>query len=389
MEQLNIISKPKSFNENGEKVEDFYLTPCMLRQETPVEVFSPEHDPRLVSTPILCWVFTDNFLPPPIFHRLLAACVSRWPVTKNKETSEYLIFCGCCVFDLGLFHRLTLHFKNHVVFARITKMVIDDVKTPDAKVCSRVRKFIGLNLFKITSYLGQNLQYDLRLECPISQIKADDGRFCCLPFHMWFADEGHDPDAPIMPQHMNHARLCVAVVSVCGSALREILLTHVPPSYTDIYKAILASKDHLINKRQARSGKWLNALLSYEQSQVVFQGPYGRNIADVNQFDISLLYILIRNVSNVAPPAMVGWGNDPPDQPRDRSLGASVERIRLYRNEIVGHSMDGMVSRQKFDKYWNKVDTVLQDVEDAIHRKVFREQLERHKRQVISIYEAC
>ncbi|KAL3889627.1 hypothetical protein ACJMK2_001963, partial [Sinanodonta woodiana] len=45
MEQLNILARPRSFNEMGEKMEDYFLTPCMLRQEYPKEVISPEEDP--------------------------------------------------------------------------------------------------------------------------------------------------------------------------------------------------------------------------------------------------------------------------------------------------------------------------------------------------------
>ncbi|KAL3889744.1 hypothetical protein ACJMK2_002073, partial [Sinanodonta woodiana] len=47
MEQLNILARPRSFNEMGEKVEDYFLTPCMLRQESPIEVISPEEDPHM------------------------------------------------------------------------------------------------------------------------------------------------------------------------------------------------------------------------------------------------------------------------------------------------------------------------------------------------------
>ncbi|KAL3889750.1 hypothetical protein ACJMK2_002079 [Sinanodonta woodiana] len=174
----------------------------MLLQESPKEVISPEEDPSMVRTPDMRYIFTGKYLPTPIFHRLLAACVAHWPVAKNKKTSAHLIFCGCCVFDLDLFHRLTVYMKNHIVFARVTRMVVDEVKTPDAKLCSRVRRFITLNLAKIISYLELNLQYELQAADP-----------------PWHSDEGHDQDAPIMPEHMNYARLCVALITVCGNAL--------------------------------------------------------------------------------------------------------------------------------------------------------------------------
>ncbi|KAK3606684.1 hypothetical protein CHS0354_023246 [Potamilus streckersoni] len=386
MEQLNIFAKPRSFNEMGEKVEDYFLIPCMLRQESPIEVIYPESDPCMVSTPEMCCIFTRKYLPTPIFHRLLAACVARWPVAK-KETSENLIFCGCCVFDLDLFHRLTVYIKSHVVFARITRMVIDEIKTPDAKLCSRVRRFINLNLSKITSYLGQNLQYELQasyqtwhadeIDKGASLMRSSVLRDSLACFHLWLFRRdltGHDPDAPITREHMNHARLYVALVKVCGNAMRQVLRTQVPSPHTDIYQAILANKSKLI-KRQGRP------LLNPDQIQLVFPDLQGQTTGKVDQFDLSLLYTLIRNISTVPSP-VTGWGNDPQDQPRDTSLGASVERIRSYRNHIIGHSMDGEINQQDFEDYWNKIDSVLDDIEHVLGRQGYREQLEKQKRQI-------
>ncbi|KAL3889264.1 hypothetical protein ACJMK2_001611, partial [Sinanodonta woodiana] len=364
MEQLNILARPRSFNEMGEKVENYFLTPCMLRQESPAAVISPEEDPCMVSTPDMCCIFTGKYLPTPIFHRLLAACIYRWPVAKNKETSGNLIFCGCCVFDLDLFHRLTVYMKNHVIFARITRMVVDEISTPDSKLCSRVRRFIKLNLSKITSYLGLNLQYELQAADP-----------------PWHADEGHDQDAPITPEHMNYARLCVALITVCGNALRRILLTNFPVPYADIYQVILVNRQKLT----MRPGK---PLLNNDQIMLLFPDPHGNKVGTVDQFDISLLYILIRNVSTVPAP-VTGWSKDPCDQPRDTSLGASVERIRSFRNHISGHSADGKISRKGLEDYWSKFEAVIRDIEVELGEEVCSQELEKQRRQVISIYEAC
>ncbi|KAL3888509.1 hypothetical protein ACJMK2_000875 [Sinanodonta woodiana] len=180
---------------------------------------------------------------------------------------------------------------------------------------------------------------------------------------------------------MNHARLCIAIVTVCGNAMREILSTHVPSSYTDIYQAILANKS-MLTSRQGRP------LLNKDQIKVVFPDPQGKKTGKVDQFDLSLLYTLIKNISTVPNPGN-GWGNDPNDQPRDNSLGASVERIRSYRNHIIGHSMDVKISQQDFEDYWNKIDAVLSDIERELGTQGYRGQLEKQKTQVISIYEAC
>ncbi|KAL3889238.1 hypothetical protein ACJMK2_001585, partial [Sinanodonta woodiana] len=195
---------------------------------------------------------------------------------------------------------------------------------------------------------------------------------------------GHDddPDAPITHEHMNHARLCVAIVTVCGKAMRKVLSTQVPSPHTYIYQAILANKGKLTSRKERRP------LLNRDQTHLVFPDPQGMTTGKVELFDLSLLYTLIRNISTVPAP-VTGWGKDPNDQPRDNTLGASVERIRSYRNQIIGHSEDGKISQQDFDNYWSKIDNVLNDIEDKLGRQGYRAQLEKLKKQVITIYEAC
>ena len=180
---------------------------------------------------------------------------------------------------------------------------------------------------------------------------------------------------------MNHARLCVALVTVCGNAMRDVLSTQVPSPHTDIHQAILANKSKLTS-RQGRP------LLNSDQISLVFPDPQGKTTGKVDQFDLTLLYTLIRNISTVTAP-VTGWGNEPQDQPRDNSLGASVERIRSYRNHIIGHSMDGKISQQDFDDYWNKIDAVLDDIELKLGTQGYRAQLEKQKTHVISVHQAC
>ncbi|KAL3889427.1 hypothetical protein ACJMK2_001771, partial [Sinanodonta woodiana] len=192
---------------------------------------------------------------------------------------------------------------------------------------------------------------------------------------------GHDPDAPITQEHMNHARLCVALATVFGNALRDILLTYFSVQYKDIYQVILANEVKLTKGRG-------RPLLNPDQSQLVFPDPTRQTTGTVDQFDLSLLYILIRNISTVPAP-VTGWGCDPLDQPRDVSLGASVERIRYFRNHISGHSPDGKISQQDLKDYWTKFDAVLHDIELIMGGKVYSQQFEKQKEHVISIYEAC
>ncbi|KAL3888921.1 hypothetical protein ACJMK2_001281, partial [Sinanodonta woodiana] len=163
MEKLNIIARPLSYTLDGKSVkeEDYYLAPCILKQKTPKELICPESDPEKERTSSLCFVCKGMFLPPPIFHRLVGACLTHWPIAK--QNNENLIYCGCCAFDIDEYHRLTLHFLGHVIFARVT--ITADI-SQSSKVCSEARKFISENLSKITENLGQSLEFEPHIQCP-------------------------------------------------------------------------------------------------------------------------------------------------------------------------------------------------------------------------------
>ncbi|KAL3887625.1 hypothetical protein ACJMK2_000021 [Sinanodonta woodiana] len=217
MEQLNIIAIPRIFSEEGQvtKEENYVLAPCMLQQKTPEEIISPKPNAQMESSPVLCYVFTGNFLPSAIFHRLLAACIAHWPVAKKKKEhmEENLIFCGCCVFQLDKQHKLTLHFREHVIFLRVTRMGLKD-KTPSSNLCIEVREFITRNLLKIIGYLGKGLKFEYFIQCPeyngvsinslipVSELKEEPEVPCefhdhhhmiesCKVLDFWFEDQGN------------------------------------------------------------------------------------------------------------------------------------------------------------------------------------------------------
>ena len=187
------------------------------------------------------------------------------------------------------------------------------------------------------------------------------------------AVDGNDEESPITQDHINHARVCNALVSVCADALREILLSKVPTGYPSIYAAIKANRGML--------------RLRQEQLSLIYPDPNGRFTGTVDQFDITILYTLIRNISSVQAP-LNGWGHPPDDNPRDTSLGANVERIRQCRNKVSGHSVDGKLDNQSLQNYWREIEDIIDDIENAIGDRGFKNALERRKNQIITPEEA-
>ena len=79
-------------------------------------------------------------------------------------------------------------------------------------------------------------------------------------------------------------------------------------------------------------------------------------------FDISLLYTLLRNVCGLPVPA-AGWGTKP--APTDRSVEGAVEMIHWYRNKY-GHPLTVEVDESSFASSWKEISEAMEQLgEDA------------------------
>ena len=189
--------------------------------------------------------------------------------------------------------------------------------------------------------------------------------------------KGDKDIGPFTQEHMNYARLCNVIVTLGADALRDVLVTQVPVQYTDIYRALLGNIAAIRGMRQ----------IGREQFQLIFQDPQFRYTGTVDQFDITLLYTLIRNISSCPAPA-TGWGKPPDDLPRDVTLGASVERTRLMRNKVSGHSADGKLVDQAYEDHMDEIKQILDDIEVVLGDHGFKDAFEECRKQIITTQEA-
>ena len=132
----------------------------------------------------------------------------------------------------------------------------------------------------------------------------------------------------------NINRVSRLLLGPCTDQLRDLLRFHIPP----------ASFPMVIKKNKSRLPR-----LNEVQRKLIMpnSGLYSGNYDDL---DISLLYILLRNVCGF-PAHNTGWGNTP--HPSDRSVSANLERLRLARNS-VGH-LTGSMSNAEFRKIWSTI----------------------------------
>ena len=146
----------------------------------------------------------------------------------------------------------------------------------------------------------------------------------------------------------NYARLCRLLVDAGSHVLRETFDKNRPPGNLDtvlssppVHAVLQALKKKVLNPSQW--GKLYPAIKSSVSSQ---------------NFDITLLMVLLRNICGLVPPA-TGWDKLP--LAADTTTEADIVRIKCYRNTVYGHASEASVDDATFNQYWN-------DIQDALVR---------------------
>ena len=94
-------------------------------------------------------------------------------------------------------------------------------------------------------------------------------------------------------------------------------------------------------------------------------GGYGKS----TDFDITLIFKLLRTICNLTPPpGLRGWDDLPNNS--DHSLEADLVRIKYYRNEVYGHSKTMEITDTEFNDLWGEISEALIRIAAAIsHEK--------------------
>ena len=185
----------------------------------------------------------------------------------------------------------------------------------------------------------------------------------------------------------NINRVSRLLIGPCTDQLRDLLRFYIPP----------ASFPSVIQRERFRLPR-----LTEPQRILILpnSGVYSGNYDDM---DISLLYILLRNVCGIQAHGR-GWGNTPDSA--DRSVSANIERLRLARNQC-GHSLGGICYTEynqiwseikaavvdldkalgNGNKYQKVVDFIRNDIMDPVRDKHYRDQLHEQMKEIEKVLE--
>ncbi|XP_052708658.1 uncharacterized protein LOC128183596 [Crassostrea angulata] len=147
----------------------------------------------------------------------------------------------------------------------------------------------------------------------------------------------------------NFMWISIACVDLIKLPLKDILDNQIKPA--DLFNRINSS----LTKRKD--------YLRKEQENICFIPPPGQ--PDYNDFDVTLLYTLIRNLCSVSlnlaslNPTR-GWGKVPSSS--HMRLGDDIERLRLMRN-VFAHANSAGIPDAKFQVHWNELKSVIQRIQ--------------------------
>ncbi|XP_033730965.1 uncharacterized protein LOC117320485 isoform X1 [Pecten maximus] len=143
----------------------------------------------------------------------------------------------------------------------------------------------------------------------------------------------------------NYARICRLVIDVFPDVFRELLVTRLPSGLPYV---LSSQKGQIISHLNRQQKKMLYPSVG------VFQGSE-------KDMDVSLLYILLRNLGNITPHGK-GWGNVP--DAADRCLSANIDRLRIHRNEIV-HANIAYLSNSDFRTRRANIRQSVEDIQNS------------------------
>lgn len=142
----------------------------------------------------------------------------------------------------------------------------------------------------------------------------------------------------------NYDRIAKIISGPCTDVLRNVLMNEITP--TNLIKQI---KNYIAKKKKPQINQRTQKLI------------YG-NRGNYFEFDIPLLYFLLRNISSI-PPHAKQWGNNPSQV--DRSVSANIERIRLIRNDYV-HRNHPSLLQSDFEQEWKNIFQIIQELEQSL-----------------------
>ncbi|XP_062573211.1 uncharacterized protein LOC134235113, partial [Saccostrea cucullata] len=145
------------------------------------------------------------------------------------------------------------------------------------------------------------------------------------------------------------ARLALIIVEELTPILRDVLEKEISPSV--VFNRVKANTPLFKNIRK--------------DQLLIIQNAH---IDGYRDFDITLLYTLIRNLCSNIPSPTQGWGISNMPSVGETTLGDDIERIRLIKDKLYSHVSSACVSDTEFYEYWTVMYGLCQRTGNHLHK---------------------
>ena len=154
--------------------------------------------------------------------------------------------------------------------------------------------------------------------------------------------------APSSKETTNYARLCRLLVDGGTKALRYTFNSiHPPANLCDVLKSGSAEHSILQSLRKSK-------IINVSQWGKLYPSPPSSVTSE--DFDITLLMVLLRNICGLPAPVTI-WDSLP--SASDTSVEANIARVKYYRNSVYGHASQASVDDPTFNSSWKDVKAAL------------------------------
>ena len=142
MVKLDLLAKPKRYVFGKTEESKYFFVPAMLKEsgENKISDIVERHK----EGGSVSFDFKRKLLPAAIFSRLLAACLSMWPVEKKEKKHLY---SGMCLYEVDKFHSMLIRKVDHVIHLSITHN--RKQSSISQRLCFELQNFIQGTLDKI------------------------------------------------------------------------------------------------------------------------------------------------------------------------------------------------------------------------------------------------
>ncbi|XP_062597707.1 uncharacterized protein LOC134259121 [Saccostrea cucullata] len=324
---------------------------------------------------ILCFRFTSFAMF--VFYRLVAFCISSlgWSIAKDDDNEgdlclyqtaavfdhkEHTVVVGICNDDIQL---QVLRHSRLAVDKDVSNEIGDCIEQALGKLTEIfLMENIFLRGFKCQNIICNEKDISFTLASELSKIKAEETQCKCRiqekhvinvqrTLSFWEKKEANNSSTRhILADRSRFAKLGMATNDVLNQAYRDVLEWEIHPSLvynrvktSSIYKTLRSDQEDLL-KTAASSG--------------------------YKNFDISLIYMLIRNIGSKIPKPTKGkWGGNSMPTAGEIRVGDDVERIRIIRNSLTAHVSSASTPQTEFDDTWLMMSDICKRLETFTGKK--------------------